>query len=198
MPLIGYMKTSDPGRVSSITNLEGNKQRRKKIEPIAVFSNSMYMTMYVVDCLSHEPPGSVVPVLLRRYVNGQGWEDIGVAKCCPICWTVIQSPVEEDLPAALPLLVEKKTGRDGGSRVRVKKLKPRTEKTSSVTFAQSAKIMGLVEKTGSTTVQDVMELLDLSRATCLKLLSWLVKQGKLVKQQSVGGRGARSIYEKAP
>lgn len=199
MPVVGYLKNSDHGRISTVTNKDGDLSRRKKIQPIAVFSADIHSTLYVVDCVNHEPMGAVIPVILKKFVSGVGWVEIGVAKCCPLCWRILVRPVDSDLPEPSEIQIERKDTDNGGSRLRVShRSKKHTISQTPVTFTYQQKIMALAAKRDSITVQDVMQLLGFSRTFCLKNLNWMVKSKKLIKIQAFGGRGNRSLYKKAP
>jgi len=198
MPLVGYLKSSEPGRISSITNRDGDKTRRKKIYPIVEGMPDPVYAMYVLDCFTHEPGGVVVPVVLKLLAPTGGWDELGVAKCCPLCWRILQPPVGVDLPEAVdqPFWEQLTTG----YKPKVKPVSSvrKTERITRTGYQIQQEILGFLEPLAGESVYEIMALLGCSRQTALKHLDRLVKQGKLVKDQSEGGGGHKSIYMIVP
>lgn len=197
MPLVGYLKTSDGGRISSITNLDGDKKRRKKIYAPVRATKDMYLTLYVYDCSSHEPRGAVVPVQLKRY-EGEEWISLGVASCCPLCWRILVPPVGVELPEPQTLDLSELQDEFGfvkkGKKTEVKRRRKKNQPTQAYDYQQ--KILELAKR-GEITVQDGMLALKLTRTATLRYFTQLVKARRLVKTASVGGKGVRSRYKLA-
>lgn len=198
MPLYGYLKSSEPGRISSLTDREGDKNHRKKIKAMPEGLADPVYALYVLDCFQHEPGGVVVPVVLKLLAPQGGWDELGVAKCCPLCWRILQPPVGIDLPEAVdqPYWEALTTG-----------YKPKVVPTSSVRkvakttrsgYQIQQTIMGYFDGPGVADVYEIMALLNCSRSTALKHLDRLIKQKKIHKDPSLGGGGHRSHYYLGP
>jgi len=194
MPLVGYLKTKEPGRISSITNLDGDLERRKKIRQIPNQMKEPSISMYVLDCYTHEPGGSVVPVILKELTPGRGWQEIGVAKCCPLCWRIIQPPVGVDLPVAIDQPVLSASITDTGT-ITISQLKRKAPRKPILDgFEVQKNILAYLKPIGEADVYEIMGLLGCSRQTALKHLSRLIKQKKVIKSVEGGGGGHRSMY----
>jgi hypothetical protein len=198
MPLIAYMKNSDPGRISTITGAEGDRTKRKKIYPIDKDRPDVYVTMYVMDCLSHEAGGVAVPVVLKRFLPGGTWEELGVAKCCPLCWKVLKPPVGIELPVvADPNVAANKYG-----KVKVKTAgkhhKTTGKKDGSIAAGRIQQVTRLLDRLGVVTVADVMQELGLQRSNSYKYLEMMVKVRRAIKEPGGRGKGDQNSYRKAP
>lgn len=186
MPIVGYLKTSDPGRISTLTNADGDPKRRKKLEPIRLVSNDMYLRLYVLDCSSHTPRGAVVPVILKQYKPGTGWEELGKAICCPLCWRIIIPPVGANLPEAQPLVVREVERRTAKKVTRIQGTPLATQRIDQITQLAAK---------GPISSHDVAGFVGINRPTAVRLLQIMVKMGRLEIEPSYGGRGRKTIYK---
>lgn len=202
MPLAGYMKTNDPGRISSISDYPGDRTRRKKIKPIEYTSNDSAISMYVMDCDSHgspeKPGGVIVDVMLKTLVPGVGWKDLGLAKCCPLCWRVIKPPKDVVLPEPDLQLIE--LAGPPLKRVSLPRRHIRTKDTDKpISYIKSQQILKFLRPLASADIYEIMGPVGLSRSTTIKYLNQLIKLKKVVAERSLGGRGNRTVYTwKAP
>lgn len=202
MPLTGYMRTTDPGRISSISGYLGDKTRRKKIRPITHSSNDAEISMYVMDCgwhnLSKKTGGVVVPVFLKELVRGVGWGDLGMAKCCPLCWRILEPPVGMVLPEPDIQVFEL-----GAANKSTKKTASHRRKVSigvsdkPTSYVKSQQILSFLKPIGSADIYEIMAAIEVSRATAIKYMNFLIKNKKVTAERSLGGKGNRTQY-KAP
>lgn len=198
MPLEGYLGTLDPGRISSVCTVPGDKTRRKKIKPNTRGTEaSTQLSMYVRDCETHEPRGAVVPVELFNYDQGVGWKSVGVAKCCPLCWRILVAPEGVELPDPQP---NPPVGRRPNSAQReglkIGRLKRQKKPVQQVTPAISEAIEAYIMDGAPFSVQDVMSTSGKARTPVRKALVAAVKSGKL-KIVVEGGHGlaSKTLYE---
>lgn len=196
MPLIAFMKTTDPGRISSITS-SGDKLRRKKIIPIPVDISGLYTELYVIDCIWHRSPGKdrgvVVPVELRVNRNNE-WVSLGDARCCPLCWTIIEPPEGVELPPPQRAVVEDKVDRYDGMQRRLNKTK-KGRGTEIEAARKFNEVRTLLQQERSVTVKEVMLLLDLSRTAAKYYLEKAVKRGVATSiVQGLGGPNNQTLY----
>lgn len=199
MPLVGFLQTNDPGRISSITNVQGDLTRRKKIIPIPVHVSNIFTEMYVVDCVSHEPMGSVVPVEIMER-GPVGWDLVGVAKCCPLCWAILVPPVGVDFPEAKPLEIPEKDSKYDGVRSRLLTSTRKGRGTEHSAAVKYNAVNKLLRERGSVTIQDVMQLLSLTRTGAKYYLEKALSRGIATKTVSSGGPSHKTVYShrKAP
>lgn len=197
MGLVGYLMTSDPGRISSITGYDGDRRRRKKIIPLKT-SKEMYVIMHVMDCLVHEPGGVVVRVTLKQHEPPNNWKIVGEVKCCPLCWKILwKSPEASHLPDSQPALPVGSTDEYG----QLKKVKTtRTKKPRTVDRGHEAylAITSLANTKTTFSVYDVMEVLKIGRTPSLRHLNNVLHSKKIVKLANITGRGSRTFYKRAP
>jgi len=195
MPLTGYMKTKEPGRISSITTVDGDKARRKQIRPMEPGMKDPVYAMYVADCSVHEHGGVVVPVMLKRLVQGWGWEELGVAKCCPLCWRIITPPVGIDLPPAVErLAVESASPANGTAAQNSETSKAAPGKKGPPRgFEIQKMITSYLEGVMAADVYEIMALLECSRPTALRHLNRMIRTKKLEKEIG-GGGGNKTMY----
>lgn len=195
MPLTGYMKNLDPGRISSITTLDGDKSRRKKIEVNERGGDSVYVNIYVRDCSTHKPRGAVVPVLLKSYDQYSGWVELGIARCCPLCWKVLVPPPDIELPRPLRQ-PEPKPISDKQRQALSKGRKKKSEGKSSHRSPLWQIIQNLVDGLNEFSVDEVMDLSGKSRTASRSVLKKMVAQGKIVIVNPGGsGIGDKTQYQ---
>jgi len=199
VPLNGYMKTSDPGRISTITVAGGVKgfTRHKKLFPTKYDSKQGRTFMYVRDCEEHDvqqAPGGVIPVELFTYVDGKQ-QSQGIAKCCVFCWLILVPPTPE-FPAPQPLPTGKAaTSEDSGLKTRGKDLKPRT-RTETVAVIKAAELIKRVlsdDPSQSYPVVELVSLTSLPRATLNRLLGKMEEKGYIQKEIEVAPNGRKRI-----
>lgn len=188
MPLVGYLSTSkDPGRISTLTNLPGlDKDRRKKI----VASRRSDRQMYVRDCISHDPPGTVAGVMLMRFIPGTGWIELGVAKCCPLCWRILVPPSNVDLPSPRPLPVVKVATQ----KQRRALSRGRNTKQGRIINPTKQRLQDLFSTGEAFGTREVMEVTGLSRTRTRNLLMELVQEGSIEVGEVGGGFGKQTIW----
>lgn len=191
MPLRGYMKTTDPGRISSITNVE-DKSRRKRIVPLPVKTKEMYIRMYVADCETHDPPGTVAPVELFAHRDGVGWVSLGIAKCCPLCWLIIQPPPDTDLPPPRP--VEYGDPNSAFAQGRRKKPSRKDKKLREDPYSKYFEVVSILRKAGTLTTAEVMSTLGLRRTAARRYLEQAVERKVAVKTVGAGGPAGKTVY----
>jgi biotin operon repressor len=200
MPLVGYLSTNDPGRISSICRLEGKelKAYRRKIRELnrpnpTASLKEMYMYMYVRDCLEHARGGVVAPVVLKRY-NGAGFEVIGTAKCCPLCWVIIEKPFP-DFPdpkiqeEPIVQTMSQKEALRKGRRAQKAARKPWIDNSSRV-----QELLDLFATGEEFTTAEVMSQMGLSRTAVLRYLERLMDLGKVVREGGSRGRGDPTMW----
>jgi hypothetical protein len=196
MPLHGYLKTSSPGRISTITNYNGDKTRSKKLYTL---DSSLSSRIYIADCVTHDPVGGVVPVIIVEFQPGTGWTELGTAKCCPLCWMILVPPVD-DFPDPVLQLSPDPAPRKGAKPRR--KTVHVQEDGSSITSRQlnHQKLMDLIDNhPGEFSIYDVIEAVGCSKATALNLIKPMIARKKIiVTSRSTGGRGQMTLYKKAP
>lgn len=201
LPLSGFLKTSDPGRISTIS-ITGDKTRKKKLVPTKYDSNHAQQTMYVRDCIEHDLSGElrgVVPVQLFRFKEGQGWQEVGIAKCCTLCWKIIVPPTD-DFPRALPLPVGKAREQDE-TRATLKTNRKTAKKVASKrNREESERVKRLLDLISQGEDWDVYELADhfkVSRQTMLKSLKMLEDTGTIVADRKGPGKGNKTYWRSA-
>lgn len=200
MPLHGYLGKTNPGRISSINTIEGDPSRRKKIKLSNDQSSEAQLIMYVQDCISHEPIGVVVSVDLYRLTAGGSWEELGTAKCCPLCWLIIVPPDGVELPAPGKYVLPKKRKVSPKQRVVLKEERHRSKSGKNRHSPLWKMIEGYADAMEPFTVQELMDESGLSRTAVRKVIVKLVHEGQLeISASSEGGRGNRTEYiGKAP
>lgn len=202
MPLHGYLSIKDPGRISTITSLPGvDKHRRKKIELLVPgrlsSSQSMYVRILVRDCISHEPRGAVVPVELFKRKIPAGWQPLGTAKCCPLCWRIVVPPDGVSLAAPLtqPPVAEISEKQERALRKgrAARAAKKRPDKSSI-----RQHIMTWMENEDFT-LQDIMEVAKVSKTSVIRNVRQMIDEGVVVVvKQGAAGPGNQTWYGKAP
>lgn len=185
MALEGYLKISEPGRISSVGS---TLTHRKKILQSV---DESVINLYVVDCESHKKPSPVVSIMLRKKVNGL-WQELGIAKVCPLCWIIITPPEGVELPPP-----RKQIFTGNHSRILAKlgveeKPKKKTRKQRPVSTVPQ-RILNYVAAEDAT-VYDIMELLDITRSPARRHLERLVSEGKLVAEREGPGRDHVTTY----
>jgi len=194
MPLSGYLKTSDPGRISTIA-IAGSKERRKKILPTRYNSKTAAETVYMRDCVTHGSPesmGGTVPVEMFRN-EGKEWISLGIARCCVLCWLVIVPPTN-DFPEPQPLPVGKGAAADGGSpRRRGPDKQPRTRAESKTMQSAAKDLKGWLDADPSMpmSVAELMAGTGLPRASMNRLLDKMVEKGYLVREEEESASGRK-------
>ena len=203
MPLVGFMSRADPGRISTITSLPGDMDRRKRLLPIPTQmpilhddNKELQLRTYVRDCLSHDPMGAVVPVVLKRHDGPNGWEELGVSRCCPLCWLILLPPDGIDLPIPMPQPL-------GGGKHKKRKTANRTRRTGIKPVVAKpihpvrAQIEAYALVNDRFTLPDLRELTGLSRIGVRKWVFKLINEGLLeLYSEGGGGRGNTSVYRK--
>jgi len=195
MPLVGYLSTGDPGRISSICRLEGREliDYRKKIfelvPGVIEKGKVLYVRIYVRDCQEHERGGVTAPVVLKRLVAAGGWEELGKAQCCPLCWVILKKPYDS-FPDRMPqaeLRVATATQRDALRKGR------RTQKEARKPLADTGPVITDIRDMFSGgeefTTQEVCHQVNLSRTAVLRYLERLLDLGELVQEKGSPGRG---------
>jgi hypothetical protein len=198
MPLRGYLKTSDRGRISSISAIDHDPTRRKKILPISKHSENMYVQIYVLDCSTHETGGPVVPVVLMQLKQGLGWEELGTAKCCPLCWAVLQPPPGISLPVAKLPQEPKKTSEKQRAALKKGRSGRRGGATPETLRILDDLINLFTGDPGDWYVEDIMDHMKVPRSTARHYLLMLEKQGEIQILTPTRGRGMKTVYRKAP
>jgi hypothetical protein len=197
MPLFGYMKTSDPGRIASINNVAEDKSRRKRIITLEGTSKELYVQIMVRDCETHDPPGAVVPVELFEYVPGGAWRSLGTAQCCPLCWRIIRPPKGSFLPKPKKQVLAKPSSPKQKAVLRRTRT-TRTKEGVDPRFERRQKLLKWAEHGKDFDTQDVMTVLGISRPTAIQMLALLVRGNFLVVTHQGNGRGDRTTHRKAP
>lgn len=199
MPLQGYLKTSEPSRISSIST--GTREKRKQIIAPSSGGEQVYVIMRVTDCLDHSSPHPTVPVELMERHEGGRWDSKGVARCCPLCWKILEFPQGFN-PEIIPQVLSKKKRllspdqRAALRRGRKSRHSPR-KGFSKQTEDKLEQIRNMTE-VEVITVYDAMERLEVSRTLARKLLEYLVTVGDLKAIREGAGRGHQTSYEKTP
>jgi len=194
MPLDGYLK-HDRSRISSIS--PGSVERRKRIKPVQRATKSMYVTLYVMDCVSHTSPSPSIPVMLKAYKHGVGWEDLGVAQCCPLCWVILKPPVDvvipkpSRLPKPKPVATPKQ--RSSLASHRAKGRPPGPTKKTVVHVEKIKELIDLDHLSAS----EVAAQLGMVRSRARQLLEQLVTSGYAVADRG-DGPPRQVYYTKAP
>lgn len=203
MPLVAYMSTADPGRIATISSLPGpDKRRRKKLLPILIeplyASESMYVRIYVLDCASHEPRGAVVPVELKRLASGVGWEDLGKARCCPLCWRILVAPVGVELPEPLPQPKMKPIS--AKQKASLQKGRTSQKRIRELGFSSAKELILMLATDGPFTIQEAVEITKISKTATVRHLKDLLVEGKIIiAKRGSAGRGNSTVFEiKAP
>jgi len=195
MPLSGYMKTLDPGRISSVS-ITGFKERRKKLLPTKYDSDQGRTTMYVRDCVTHDAEGArggLVPVELFTN-SGGAWVSQGIAKCCVLCWLIVIPP-SDDFPSPQPLPVGDAAVRERG-KGRGSDKKPRTRSASKESQVAAAKIVEhlKLESDEPATTASLMGMTGLPRATLNRILAGLITDGKVWKDFEMVDGQSKATY----
>lgn len=198
MPLQGFLRTSDPSHISSIT--AGTKIKRKKLIVPQSLSKSSEIETILRDCQDHSSPHPTIPVELMQLKDGVGFESVGIAKCCPLCWYILEFPVgfnpprQEQKPSKKPVSSQQKVAlRNGRRRARTQhQTGPR-----SSTQMKFERILGMVE-VETITAYDVMDALHISRTMARKLLETMVDSGTIIAERAGVGRGKQVYYTKTP
>lgn len=195
MPLVAFMKDTDPNRISTITPDETDRQRARKLVPAreSIPGANVYDKLVVADCLTHIG-GVSVPVELRVRGSSPGeWESIGIARACPLCWRILVGVDGTKEPEVKPL------DHTGTHRTRKPK-PPRRTKTKlpvavdvhldKVNFPSLKERMPKGEWFD---VYQVMEEYNISRASASETLGQLRKMG-LIEVIPGRGRGNKTVY----
>lgn len=193
MPLVGYLGTTkNVGRISTITSLDGDQNRKKKITSARRVG---YVSLMVRDCLTHEPRGAVVPVELKEYQAGTGWVEIGIARCCPLCWRILVAPDGATLP-----VVKVQGEPKGPSDKQLDALsQARQKRGHGQRKTKRSPLWELLENMITSgepfTAYDIMELSSKSRTAVRSVIKQLIKQKKLeVVESDSPGISDRTQY----
>lgn len=192
------MQQRDPGRVSTIVisplDLPREKQLRRKILPPTKGRSN---ELFVEDCVSHTPGvDATVPVALQRLQpEGAGWTEVGTARCCPLCWSIVVPPTGVDIPKALPLAEAPK--------IRTTRLTKKASDLVGLPQVRDARATwasvyeGSQKCTAPFTVYDAMEWTGKGRTVTLKVINHMVRSNYLVRVHlGRRGPGNPSLYEK--
>lgn len=196
MGLNGYLKTSDPGRISSVSP-SNDKTRRKQILPLVRGGSKLSSRLYVRDCSDHSLGGGAVPIELFDYKPGGGWKSLGMAKVCVLCWLILTPPVEVSLPDPLPLPEPEWVDGKRKKRSPTGEAKPKSELILHHNFQAITEFISTLKNQQTFTRKDLESALDISRSQSRKLLlNPSVK--KLYDVVSTGGpgRGNIALYKK--
>ena len=199
MPLHGYLKSLDKGRISTITNLNGDKSRRKKLLP-ARKDDRLSSQLFVNDCVTHDPRGGVVPVILVDREPGKGWVEIGVAKCCPLCWMIIEPPDGVELPDPTPrrppVADSEELLTSSGSKSAQGRASTKQPKNGTTLYLRAQEWVS--KQDSPFDAYQMAEALDVTRRQMIPVIHLLLSGYLTVVKDSHGGRGVRKLYKKAP
>lgn len=190
---------TDLSRISSITTYERDRTRGRKIRRPSGKSR-FSSQLFVNDCITHDPGGVVAPVELKRFEDGE-WVSLGIAKCCPLCWMILQPPAGASIPEPISDGILAGLGRSRNSKGS-KTLRPKrthTEIGSIGTPAQNVLNLFLVNPDREFTVTDLIQESGHARATVLKSLKlWITQKKIIITHVGSTGRGNPSKYKRAP
>ncbi len=92
MPLKAFVKTNDPGTISS---LKIGNNRRRLVKPTPKQKWVGQNTIYVNPCQDHGPGHPVVPVDIYAFDKEvEGGRFLARVSCCPMCWKILKDPRE--------------------------------------------------------------------------------------------------------
>jgi hypothetical protein len=203
LPLNGYLRTSAPKEISTITVVPkggGDELRKKRIRRLDGLTKEAQLSIYAYPCESHDPPGGLVPVTLFYWAPlKNNWEELGEAKCCILCYEVVLPPA-----AGLPRpVVQMKLPEDEPVRKPEREKKadsPQKPKKKVRVQYLGKQIVDFVEEVGSVDSYAIVEKFGVSRSTAVNTLGILVRLGRLSATPGIG-RGNRTTYQvkkKAP
>lgn len=189
MPKItAFMKRLDPGRISTIvispTNVERHEQLRRKLAPAPKGGSAQ---LFVDDCRSHTlGVDASIPVVLMQpgRVGAPGWKELGVARCCPLCWMILQTPEGVELPDPKPLVAPEAVKKP------VQPPKERKAKDPASFAGNLAAIWQAIQSLKGTTFStyDVMAACGRPRPEVRRRLEIFVKSGVLERTPPKRGR----------
>lgn len=193
MPLVAYMKTTDPNRVSTISaNDEDRRMRKKIVPPGTKIDSHVCERVYVLDCLEHIG-GVSVPADIRRFNEvANAWESGGIGRLCPLCWRMVLSPTGEKDPPVTPIVpvelaTKTKTTKPRPVGERQKKLDALHERFNARTVGLWARAFGEFD------IYQVMVSFDVPRTQAYNLLQLMIRAG-IISETVRRGRGQRSTF----
>lgn len=183
MPLVGYLKTSDPNRISTISANDERTSMRKKLllpgdtQPVGM---DVYTRTYVADCSEHIG-GVSVPVLLKRYDPEKKWKAIGTARCCPLCWKILvgvdgtkEPPTQKQYPNGEPI-----SQRRAAAIEKTEKKKARKSRNLATSFNMARLLLWAEELGDWFDIYQVMEKFGVTRTKAHTMLDLAVKVDSL-------------------
>lgn len=199
--LVGILKLSDIGRISSLT-VNGDRTHTKHLELI-FGKKDPSKALYVSDCKSHdEPPGTSpqigVKVRIRIWHPDGDMEEVGYARCCPLCWRILSAdyPMVKPKPIVIQSWAESRRKQLSAGRKTQKRQRAGLQEKRIRGHLDDLLELATAKRKAGFDMAEAQAVTEMSRSRTRELVDRLIKAQKVEKVSGGRGRGNKLIFRK--